>query len=378
MCIYISKHILNSYVFLFMGGDFIMKKIKNFLNHIFIDGLSGMALGLFSTLIIGTILQQIGNFIPNHIGNIVYTIGKLAASCTCAGIGIGVAYKFKESPLVTISAAVASVIGGFASKILSGAVITETGAILLAGPGEPLGAFIAALIGIEIGHVISGKTKIDIIITPLITILSGSAAGLLIGPSISRFMTWLGTIIMFATEQQPFIMGILVSVIMGILLTLPISSAAIGVILNLNGITAGAATIGCCCQMVGFAVASYRENKFGGLLAQGIGTSMLQIPNIVRKPVIWLPAIISSAILGPVSSVVFKMTNNATGSGMGSAGFVGQIMAYETMISSSSSKVVILQIALMHFILPALLTLLISESMRRKEWIKQGDMALDI
>lgn len=361
-----------------MGGDFIMKKIKNFLNHIFIDGLSGMALGLFSTLIIGTILQQIGNFIPNHIGNIVYIIGKLAASCTCAGIGIGVAYKFKESPLVTISAAVASVIGGFASKILSGAVITETGAILLAGPGEPLGAFIAALIGIEIGHVISGKTKIDIIITPLITILSGSTAGLLIGPSISRFMTWLGTIIMFATEQQPFIMGILVSVIMGILLTLPISSAAIGVILNLNGITAGAATIGCCCQMVGFAVASYRENKFGGLLAQGIGTSMLQIPNIVRKPVIWLPAIISSAILGPVSSVVFKMTNNATGSGMGSAGFVGQIMAYETMISSSSSKVVILQIALMHFILPALLTLLISESMRRKEWIKQGDMALDI
>ena len=152
----------------------------------------------------------------------------------------------------------------------------------------------------------------------------------------------------------------------------------IGVILNLDGITAGAAVIGCCCQMVGFAVASYRENKFGGLLAQGIGTSMLQIPNIVRKPVIWLPAIISSAILGPVSSVVFKMTNNATGSGMGSAGFVGQIMAYETMISSSSSKVVILQIALMHFILPALLTLLISEFMRKKEWIKQGDMALDI
>ena len=222
-----------------------MKKIKNFLSHIFIDGLSGMALGLFSTLIIGTILQQIGNFIPNNIGTMIYLIGKLAASCTCAGIGVGIAYKFKESPLVTISAAVASVIGGFSSKILSGAVITETGAILLAGPGEPLGAFIAALIGIEIGHVISGKTKIDIIITPLITILSGSAAGLLIGPSISRFMTWLGTIIMFATEQQPFIMGILVSVIMGILLTLPISSAAIGVILNLNGITAGAATVGC-------------------------------------------------------------------------------------------------------------------------------------
>ena len=189
-----------------------MKKIKNFLSHIFIDGLSGMALGLFSTLIIGTILQQIGNFIPNNIGTMIYLIGKLAASCTCAGIGVGIAYKFKESPLVTISAAVASIIGGFATKILSGQILTETGSVLLIGPGEPLGAFIAALIGIEIGHVISGKTKIDIIITPLITILSGSAAGLLIGPSISKFMTWLGTIIMFATEQQPFIMGILVSV----------------------------------------------------------------------------------------------------------------------------------------------------------------------
>ena len=335
-------------------------------------------LSLFSTLIIGTILQQIGTFIPTNLGHIIFIIGKVAASCTCAGIGVGVAYKFKASPLVTISAAVASVIGGFASKILSSDIITESGAILLSGPGEPLGAFIAALIGIEIGHVLSGKTKVDIIITPLITILSGGIAGLLIGPSISNFMTWLGSIIMFATEQQPFVMGMLVSVIMGILLTLPISSAAIGVILNLNGITAGAAVVGCCCQMVGFAVASYRENKLGGFLAQGIGTSMLQIPNIVKKPVIWLPAIFSSAILGPVSSVVFKMTNNSTGAGMGSAGFVGQIMAYKTMIEYSSSKVVILQILLMHFILPALITLLISEFMRKKGMIADGDMKLEV
>lgn len=355
-----------------------MNKFKNLLNHVFIDGLSGMSIGLFSTLIIGTILQQIGNFIPNNLGHFIFLIGKLAASCTCAGIGVGVAYKFKESPLVTISAAVSSIVGGFATKILSGDIISETGAIIMSGPGEPLGAFIAALIGISIGHVVSGKTKIDIIITPLTTILSGSIAGLLIGPSISKFMVWLGSIIMFATEQQPFIMGILVSVIMGILLTLPISSAAIGVILNLNGITAGAAVVGCCCQMVGFAIASFRENKFGGLLAQGIGTSMLQIPNIMKKPTIWLPAIISSAILGPISSVFFKMTNNATGAGMGSAGLVGQIMAYETMTTTLSSKTVLLQIALMHFILPALITLIVSEFMRKKEWIKYGDMALDL
>lgn len=355
-----------------------MRKFKEYLTHIFIDGLSGMALGLFSTLIIGTILQQIGNLVSGNIGTTIFIIGKLAAAATCAGIGVGVAYKFKETPLVVISAAVSGMIGGFATKILAGSIITDTGVITLAGPGEPLGAFIAALVGIEIGHLISGKTKVDIIITPLVCISVGATVGLLVSPPISQFMTWLGSVIMFAMEQQPFIMGILVSVIMGILLTLPISSAAIGVILNLNGITAGAAVVGCCCQMVGFAVASYRENKFGGLLAQGVGTSMLQIPNIIKKPVIWLPAIISSAILGPISSTLLKMTNNATGSGMGSAGFVGQIMAYQTMTQTASSKIVIIQIILMHFILPALLTLIISEFMRKKQWIKYGDMALDL
>ena len=355
-----------------------MKKLKEYLNHIFIDGLSGMALGLFSTLIIGTIIQQIGNLIPGNIGDIIYLLGKIAASTTCAGIGVGIAYKFKETPLVVISAAVSGMVGGFATKLLAGSIMTDTGVITLAGPGEPLGAFIAALVGIEIGHLIAGKTKIDIIITPLVCIGAGSTVGLLLSPPISEFMTWLGTIIMFAMEQQPFIMGMLVSVIMGILLTLPISSAAIGVILNLDGITAGAAVIGCCCQMVGFAVASYRENKFGGLLAQGVGTSMLQIPNIIKKPVIWLPAIISSAILGPISSTFLKMTNNATGSGMGSAGFVGQIMAYQTMTQTASSKIVLLQIIVMHFVLPALLTFIISEFMRKKQWINYGDMALDL
>ena len=214
--------------------------------------------------------------------------------------------------------------------------------------------------------------------TPLISIAFGSSIGLLVGPPISKFMTSLGNIIIFATEQQPFIMGILVAVIMGMLLTLPISSAAIGVILDLNGITAGAAVVGCCCQMVGFAVASYRENKFGGLLAQGIGTSMLQIPNIFKNPIIWLPSIISSAILGPISTTVLKMTNNATGSGMGSAGFVGQIMAYETMVETIKPSIVIIEIVLMHFLLPAIITLLISEYMRKKGLIKLGDMSLKL
>lgn len=354
-----------------------MEKTKKLLNHIFIDGLSGMALGLFSTLIVGTIIQQIGSLIGGNIGDLIFLIGKVAAAMTSAGIGVGVAYKFKESPLVTFSAATAGMVGGFAAKILAGTVLVE-GTIVLAGPGEPLGAFIAALVGIELGHLVSGKTKVDILITPLVTILTGSAVGLIVGPPISSFMTGLGSIINWGTEQQPFLMGIIVSVLMGVILTLPISSAALGIILNLNGLAAGAAVIGCCCNMVGFAVASYRENKVGGLIAQGVGTSMLQVPNIVRKPIIWLPALISSAILGPVGTMMINMQCNATGSGMGSAGFVGQIMTWQTMIAYDSAAVVLIKILLLQFVLPAAISLAVSEIMRKKGLIKFGDMKLDV
>lgn len=210
------------------------------------------------------------------------------------------------------------------------------------------------------------------------TIGAGSLVGLILGPPITGFMTWLGSLINWGTEQQPFIMGIVVSVLMGMILTLPISSAALGIILNLSGLAAGAATVGCCCNMVGFAVASYRENKVGGLLAQGIGTSMLQVPNIVRKPVIWLPAILSSAILGPVGTMLLHMTSNATGSGMGTAGLVGQIMTWQTMVATEAPMVVLIKILVIQIVLPAIVTLAISEFMRKKEWIKYGDMKLDL
>lgn len=350
--------------------------IKKVFNHIFIDGLSGMALGLFSTLIVGTIIQQIGLLVGGNIGDTIFVVGKVAASLTGAGIGVGVACKFGESPLVTLSAATVGMVGAFASKLLAGTVLTE-GAILYAGPGEPLGAFIAAFVGITIGSLVAGKTKLDILLTPLVTIVSGSVVGLIFGPPISSFMAALGSMVNWGTEQQPLLMGIVVSVLMGIFLTLPISSAAIGVILNLSGLAAGAATIGCCCNMVGFAVISYRENKTGGLLAQGIGTSMLQMPNIVRKPIIWLPAIISSAILGPIGTVLLHMTSNATGSGMGTAGFVGQIMTWQTMIATESGVVVLVKILAIQIILPALLSLGIAEAMRKWGWIKTGDMKLE-
>ncbi|HAB62228.1 MAG TPA: PTS sugar transporter subunit IIC [Lachnospiraceae bacterium] len=354
-----------------------MDKVKKILNRIFIDGLSGMALGLFATLIVGTIIKQLGSLIGGDIGNTLTVLGTVASVLTGAGIGCGVAYKFKESPLVVLSAATAGMVGAYASEILKGTLIVE-GAVNLAKPGEPLGAFIAAYIGIEVGHLVSGKTKIDILVTPLCSIISGSVVGLLVGPPISTFMIGLGELIEIGTKQQPFIMGIIVSVLMGMFLTLPISSAAIGLVLGLSGLPAGAATVGCCANMIGFAVASYRENKVGGLLAQGVGTSMLQVPNIVKKPVIWLPAIITSAILGPLSTMVFKMTNNAAGSGMGTAGFVGQIMTYQTMVGAEGATIVLIKIALMHFILPAILVILISEFMRKKGYIKFGDMKLEV
>lgn len=344
--------------------------IKKYLNRLFIDGLSGMASGLFATLIIGTIISQLGAIIGGVAGNYLVAVGGFAKTITGAGIGIGVACKLKSSPLVTVSAAVAGLVGAFPN------VATES--FIMGRPGEPLGAFVAAYVAIEIGGLVSGKTKVDIIVTPLVAILTGSVAGFVIGPPVSKFMSWIGSIINFGVEQQPIICGIIVSVVMGICLTLPISSAAIGVSLKLSGLAAGAAVVGCCCNMIGFAVASYRDNKVSGLVSQGIGTSMLQMPNIVRKPIIWLPAIVASAVLGPVSTALLKMVSTPTGSGMGTAGLVGPFETYTAMATSGTEPVLILvEIALMHFVLPGIIALGVCETMRKLKWIKPGDMRLD-
>lgn len=351
--------------------------MKSILDRIFIDGLGGMAHGLFATLIIGTIIQQIGIFVPGNTGDMIYLLGRVAAALTGAGIGAGVARKLDAGHLVIVSAAVAGMVGAFASRILAGDIVVND-SLVLTGPGEPLGAFLAAYIASEIGILVSGKTKLDIILTPLVCIGTGSAAGLFAGPSISGFMSWLGSLINWGTEQQPLVMGVVVSVLMGMILTLPISSAALGVILNLSGLAAGAATVGCCCNMIGFAVASFRENKIGGFLAQGIGTSMLQVPNIVRHPLIWIPPIVSSAILGPVGTMLLHMTNNATGSGMGTAGLVGPLMTWQVMTQSEPGMIVLAKIVTIQFVLPAVLTLLVSELMRKKKWIRFGDMKLEL
>lgn len=357
----------------------ILPRARAYAHRILIEGLTGMTHGLFATLIIGTILIQLGHALPGTAGETVTLMGRIASAITGAGIGLGTAFRLKASTFVLVGAAVAGQIGAHASGLLAGTTVVtdDVGiAIVLRGPGEPLGAFLAAWAAIEIGGLVAGRTPVDILITPLTTVVSGGAIGLLAGPPISRAMTALGEVVNWGTERQPFLMGIIVAVIMGVVLTLPISSAALGVILGLSGIAAGAATIGCTTQMVGFAVASFRENRWSGLLAQGLGTSMLQVPNIVRHPLIWVPPTLASAILGPVATVALHMESNAVGSGMGSAGLVGQIMTWQVMSASVPAGRLAVTIVLFHVVAPALLTLGISELMRRRSWIRPGDMAL--
>ena len=277
--------------------------------------------------------------------------------------------KKKFARFLPVAAAVAGFVGAFPNLAL--------GAINIGTPGEPLGAFVAAYVAVELGALVSGKTKLDILVTPLCCVLGGSIVGLLIGPYVSKFMFWLGSLVNISVVEHPIIGGVIVSVLMGIFLTLPISSAAIGISMGLSGLAAGAATIGCCCNMVGFAVISYRENGVGGLIAQGVGTSMLQMPNIIRRPIIWLPAIISSAILGPVSSALLKMTSTPVGSGMGSAGLVGQFAAFESLTAGGMPiGLAVIEIVLMHFVLPAVITLGIAEAMRKLGLIRNNDLKL--
>lgn len=343
--------------------------MKNYFHRLFIDGLSGMASGLFATLIIGTIIGQVGALIGGTIGTYLIAVGGFAKTITGAGIGVGVACKLGASPLVTVSAAVAGFIGAFPNVAIT--------TFKFGAPGEPLGAFVAAYIAIELGRIVSGKTKIDIILTPLVSIIPGGLAGIFLGAPISKAMAFIGSIINFGVEQQPILCGLIVSVVMGICLTLPISSAAIGISLKLSGLAAGAAVAGCCANMIGFAIASFRENKWGGLVSQGVGTSMLQMPNIVRKPVIWVPAIVASAITGPLSAALLRMTSTPTGSGMGTAGLVGPIETFTNMVASGVDPVLtLIEIFIMHFILPGAIAFGVSEALRKLKVIKPGDMKL--
>lgn len=324
--------------------------------------LNGMALGLFSSLLIGLIIKQIGTLFG--IG-VLIDFGNVAQKLMGPAIGAGVGYSVGAPPLGIFASVVAGTIGAGS--------ISFDGPTAIINTGEPVGALIAALAGAEFSKIIAGKTKLDIVLVPSGTIIVGGLIGNYVAPYIASFMTYIGSFINMATELHPIPMGILVSVIMGIVLTLPISSAALAISLKLSGLAAGAATVGCAANMVGFAVASYKENGFGGLIAQGLGTSMLQISNIVKNPLIWIPAIVASAILGPVSSYVLRMTSNSIGAGMGTSGLVGQFAMVDVMGASPRTFILIL---LMHFIFPGVISIGVGNFMRSKGWIKPGDMKL--
>lgn len=331
------------------------KKVNISFKTYFIDAMGAMAYGLFASLLVGTILNTIGQ--EFNIEFLSKTLWPIVQAATGPAIAVSIAYSLNAPDLVLFSSAVVGVAGYQL--------------------GGPIGVFISTIFAVEFGKLISKETKIDIVLTPVVTVLAGAIIATFIGPYIQAMMVAIGNAIMAATKQQPLIMGIIVSVAMGMILTLPISSAAICIMLGLSGLAGGgAATVGCCANMIGFAVISYKDNGFEGLLAQGIGTSMLQMPNIIRKPVIWLPSIVASAILGPISTIIFKMENTPLGSGMGTCGFVGQIGTLNAM-ESISKGTVLLNMALLHFILPAIISYVVYLLLKNKGIIKDGDMKLN-
>ena len=341
-----------------------------------IDALGAMAQGLFCSLLIGTILNTLGS--QFHIGfltaqilkinDVGYTIGGLCSFMSGSAMAVAIGYALQAPPMVLFSL----VTVGYACNVLGGA-------------GGPLAVLFVAIIAAEFGKAVSKETKVDILVTPIVTILVGVGAAWVIAPPIGKAASAFGVLIMRATVLQPFLMGILVSVLVGVALTLPISSAAICSVLGLTGLAGGAAVAGCCAQMVGFAFMSFRENRWGGLVSQGIGTSMLQMPNIVRNPRIWIPPTLASAVTGPIATCLFKLEMNgaAINSGMGTCGFCGQLGVWTGWVNdvAAGTKAAItgfdwLGLALICFILPAVLSVVFCEILRKIGWIQEGDLTL--
>jgi uncharacterized membrane protein len=368
-----------------------MEKLRAFLKRkdivfsakrYFIDAMGAMAQGLFCTLLVGTILNTIGQqfhigflnavivTIGKGDGAVNYTIGGLCSAMVGPGMAVAIARALNAPPLVLFSL----IPVGFATNYMGGA-------------GGPLAVLFVAIVAAELGKAVSKETKIDILVTPIVTVLVGVGFAALIAAPVGRAASAVGQAIMWATELQPFFMGIIVSVVIGVALTLPISSAAICAALGLTGLAGGAAVAGCCAQMVGFAVMSFRENRWGGLAAQGLGTSMLQMGNIVRNPKVWIPPTLASAITGPLATCLFRLEMNGApvSSGMGTCGLVGQIGVYTGWVNdvASGAKAAVtgmdwLGLVLISFVLPAVLTWLIAIPLRKWGWIKDGDLKLDL
>ena len=363
----------------------------------FIDAMSAMALGLFASLLIGTIFGTLADIPGLSFLSVIETYAKAA---TGMAIGVAIAHKLEAHPLIIYSSAA---VGAMANAL--GAVINDGAIVSWAATGAspelegvfysagPAGAFLAVLFACEVGKLVSKTTSVDILVTPIVTLLAGFAASWLFAPLVAYVMYYLGIFIASATTYLPLLMGVVVSVIMGIVLTLPISSAAIcAMIFSSSALTAatlsgtsegfllagGAAVAGCCAQMVGFAVSSFRENKWGGVVAQGLGTSMLQMGNIIKKPIIWLPATLASAITGPIATCLFKLKCMGVSAGMGTCGLVGPIGVLSGDTGMGINTTSIIGVITVCIVAPAVLSLAFSEVMRRLGWISDGDMKLDL
>ena len=341
----------------------------------FVDAMSAMALGLFASLLMATIFGTVLKYVPS--GNVFHELLTLLSKyapatggATGAVLGIAVAYALKAPALVMFASGVVGLCG---NDMLT--AITAADGITKNVAAGPAGAFLCVLVACEVGKLVCGETKVDIIVTPAVTLIAGMITATVVCPTVSYLMYWLGYFINYATTIMPFFMGIIIAVVVGVVLTLPISSAAVCAMIGISGLAGGAAVAGCCAQMVGFAVASFRENKWGGVVAQGIGTSMLQMGNIVKKPAVWLPATLTAAITGPVSTCLFKLECTGVSAGMGTCGLVGPIGVFTDMGFTAESVV---GVVLLCVVLPAVLSLAFNEIMRKLGWIKTGDMKLDL
>ncbi len=351
-------------------------RIKLFFQKYFIDAFTGMALGLFVTLIAGLIISQIGGWLQLPA---LIAVGKLASVLMGAGIGVGIAYYLKAPTLVMLSCLVAGMLGAHSEALMAGTLFIpqEAGpATFLALPGNPIGAYLSSVFAYRAGTWVAGKTKLDILLVPLVVCTVALGVCVLLNPPVVAAVNAIGQGIQAATTLQPLLMGIVIAVVVGILLTLPTSSAAICIAIGLGGVAGGAAVVGCAAHMIGFAVASYKDNGFSGVISQGLGTSMLQIPNVLRKPLILLPAVIASAIVGPIATVGFELACTATGAGMGTAGLVGVFGVIEASQELMGATELWTAIILLMFVLPAIIAGLVAFAMRRMGWLVDGDMKL--
>lgn len=333
-----------------------MAKSKTSGNYI-VKTLNGLAYGFFCSLIIGTILKQLGTF--TNIQQLI-DWGTIATYLMGPAIGVGIGYVINAQGLNLIAAVIAGTIG---AGTFSGNV---------ASVGNPITAYVAVIAAVEATRLVQGKTPVDILLVPFASIVVAGLVTLFIGPYVSQVITWIGDLINEGVKMQPLLMSIIVAVLMGMALTAPISSAAIGLMLGLDGLAAGAALAGCCCQMIGFAMMSIEDNDIGDVIAIGIGTSMLQFKNIVKKPMIWLPPIIASMIVAPISTLVFSISCSAVGSGMGTAGLVGILEAINVMGNNYA-----IVICLVDIVLPAILVFVIYKAFRKLNYIRPSDLKIE-